>query len=150
MTSAFNHIGLCVRDLERSKRFYTELLGFELEREITPPDDVSSKLMGLTPPLGFTAAYLLRDGLVLELLHFAAPEQATEPRARTMNEPGLTHVSVSVDDIDAVVARVAEYGGATLPDTRIANGVFIRDPDGQLLELLPMSYREHLASKGYR
>ena len=150
MTTAFNHVGLCVRDLERSKRFYAELLDFELEREITPPDELSSKLIGLQPPLGFTAAYLVRDGLVLELLHFAAPEHAREPRPRLMNEPGLTHISVSVDDIDAVLARVADYGGEVQPHMRIPNGAFIKDPDGQLLELLPSGYRSQLAAKGYR
>jgi catechol 2,3-dioxygenase-like lactoylglutathione lyase family enzyme len=65
---AFNHVGQCVTDLERSKRFYCELLGFTLEREINPPDEMSAQLMGLTPPLTMTASYLVRDGLVLELL----------------------------------------------------------------------------------
>ncbi|MFY9788316.1 MAG: VOC family protein, partial [Pseudolabrys sp.] len=77
-------------NLERSKRFYVELLGFAVEREINPPDDASAKLMSLDPPLGMTAAYLVRDGLVLELLHFGAPDQTQPFRPRTMNEPGLT------------------------------------------------------------
>jgi lactoylglutathione lyase len=139
---AFNHLGHCVRDLARSRRFYEELLGFEVERELHPPDDPSSTLLRLPKPLGMTALYLRRDGLVLELLHF---ESGTTPaRERVMNEPGLTHVSVSVDDVDAVCARVAEYGGEVVADTNIGVAIFIRDPDGQLLELLPMSYRDHL------
>jgi len=139
---AFNHLGHCVTDLARSRRFYEELLGFEVERELHPPDDPSSTLLRLPKPLGMTTLYLRRDGLVLELLHF---EGGTKPpRERVMNEPGLTHVSVSVDDVDAVCVRVAEYGGEVLADTNIGFGVFIRDPDGQLIELLPMSYREQL------
>ena len=144
--SAFNHVGQCVTDLDRSKRFYCDLFGFTLEREINPPDEMSAKLLGLSTPLGMTASYLVRDGLVLELLHFAAPgrTQAYEPRA--LNEPGLTHISLSVDDIDAVAARVPEYGGQVIADTNIGVAVFIKDPDGQLLELLPMSYRDRLKS----
>jgi lactoylglutathione lyase len=139
---AFNHLGQCVTDLARSRRFYEELLGFEVEREIQPPDDLSSRLLRLPRPLGMTALYLRRDGLVLELLHFAG---GSEPaRERVMNEPGLTHISVSVDDIEAVCARVPEYGGEVLAETNIGVGIFLRDPDGQLLELLPMSYREQL------
>jgi catechol 2,3-dioxygenase-like lactoylglutathione lyase family enzyme len=139
---AFNHLGHCVTDLARSRRFYEELLGFEFEREVNPPDDPSSTLLRLPKPLGMTALYLHRDGLVLELLHFTGE---TEPaRERVMNEPGLTHISVSVTDVDRVCARVADYGGEVLADTNIGFGVFIRDPDGQLIELLPMSYREHL------
>src|SRR5690349_24448386 len=110
---AFNHLGQCVTDLERSKRFYTELLAFEVEREIHPPDELSAQLLRLTPPLGMTACYLRRDGLVLELLHFAtAGSEAYRPRV--MNEPGLTHVSVSVDDYEGFLARVGEYGGEVL------------------------------------
>ena len=145
---AFNHLGHCVSDLARSRRFYEELLGFEVERELHPPDDPSSTLLRLPKPLGMTALYLRRDGLVLELLHF---ESGTKPaRERAMNEPGLTHVSVSVDDVDAVCARVAEYGGEVVADTNIGVAIFIRDPDGQLLELLPMSYREHLDADAQR
>jgi catechol 2,3-dioxygenase-like lactoylglutathione lyase family enzyme len=144
---AFNHLGLCVSDLARSRRFYEELLGFEVERELHPPDDPSSTLLRLPKPLGMTALYLRRDCLVLELLHFAS---GTAPaRERVMNEPGLTHVSVSVDDVDAVCARVTEYGGEVVADTNIGVAIFIRDPDGQLLELLPMSYRDHLDAEDH-
>ena len=43
---AFNHVGQCVTDLERSKRFYCELLGFALDREINPPDELSAQAHG--------------------------------------------------------------------------------------------------------
>jgi len=148
-SSTFNHVGQCVTDLERSKRFYCELLGFDLEREINPPDEGSAQLMGLTPPVNLTAAYLVRDGLVLELLSYGAPQQTQPFRARTMNEPGLTHLSLSVDDIPAVCARIPEYGGQVLEETNIRAAVFVRDPDGQLLELLPTAYRESLRAQGY-
>jgi len=142
----FNHLGQCVTDLARSKRFYCELLGFAFDREIKPPDEVSAALMGLTPPLGMTACYLVRDGLVLELLHFAADGQTRPYRVRTMNEPGLTHLSLSVDDLDATLARVPEFGGEVVAGSNIGAAAFIRDPDGQLVELLPMAYRRQFDS----
>ena len=140
----FNHVGQCVTDLERSKRFYCELLGFAFDREINPPDELSAELMGLEPPLATTACYLVRDGLVLELLHYAAAGQTRPTRARTMNEPGLTHISLSVDDLDGTLARVPDFGGEVIADSNIGAGVFVRDPDGQLVELLPMAYRRSL------
>ena len=149
MTAAFNHVGQCVTDLERSKRFYCELFGFTVEREIRPPDESSARLLSLSAPLDLSAAYLVRDGLVLELLHFGAAGRTARFRRRTMNEPGLTHISLSVDDIDATCTRVKELGGEVLDASNIGNAVFIRDPDGQLVELLPMAYRQHLEAQGY-
>jgi len=148
MSSVFNHVGHCVTDLARSRRFYEELLGFTFQREINPPDDPSNKLLRLTNPMGMTACYLERDGFILELLHYAGEgAKALPPRARVMNEPGLTHVSVSCD-IDDICARIGDFGGEVLDDTNIGFGVFVRDPDGQLIELLPMAYRESLEAEG--
>jgi lactoylglutathione lyase len=147
--TVFNHLGQCVTDLERSKRFYVEVLGFEPWRELTFPDEGCEKLLRLTPPIDMTASYLRRDGLVLELLHYAGSGAAPLPaRQRVMNEPGLTHVSVSVDDIDGTCARVAEYGGEVLEDTNVGAGIFVRDPDGQLVELLTMDYVERIRAEG--
>jgi len=141
---AFNHVGQCVTDLEEAKRFYCELLGFDLQREVKPPDESSAQLLSLAPPLDLTACYLGRDGLVPELLHFGAPGQTQRWVERTMNEPGLTHISLSVEDLDGVLARVPDYGGDVVKNSNIGFGAFIRDPDGQLVELLPMEYRRRL------
>jgi catechol 2,3-dioxygenase-like lactoylglutathione lyase family enzyme len=143
VASVFNHVGQCVQDLDRARRFYVELFGFEEVRRLQPPDDPSARLLRLEPPLGMTAVYLQRDGFVLELLHFA-DRPAPAFRARTMDEPGLTHLSLSCD-LETVVPRVAEFGGEVLADTDIGGGIFVRDPEGQLVELLPLAYAERIA-----
>jgi catechol 2,3-dioxygenase-like lactoylglutathione lyase family enzyme len=142
--TVFNHVGHCVTDLDRSRRFYVDVLEFTVTREINPPDEASAKLLGLSPPIGMTACYLERDGLVLELLHFSEENAQPKARRRAIDEVGLTHISVSVDDIPATCARVLEYGGEVLEDTDIGAAIFVRDPDGQLVELLPMAYRDSL------
>jgi lactoylglutathione lyase len=148
MSARFNHVGHCVTDLGRARRFYVELLGFTFLREIHPSDESSAQLVRLSPPLGMTACYLERDGFVLELLHFAGEGAAALPRReRVMNEPGLTHISVSCDVAD-VCARIADFGGEVLADTDIGLAVFVRDPDGQLIELLPMAYWESVHPEG--
>ena len=130
-----NHIGLCVTDLERSRRFYEDLLGFAFQRDLKPPDEATSRLLRLSPPVGLTAVYLTNDSWVLELLHYDRPANAPA-RERTFDEPGLTHLSFTVDDIPGVCARVVDYGGEVLDDTSLGVAVMIRDPDGQLIELL--------------
>ncbi len=148
MAVAFNHVGQCVTDLDRARRFYVELFEFEEIRELQPPDDPSAQLLRLDPPLGMTALYLQRDGFVLELLHFSGwPTRPYQPRV--MNDPGLTHISLSCD-LERVVPKITELGGEVLADTDIGSGVFVRDPDGQLLELLPLSYAERLTHRPAR
>ena len=144
---AFNHVGQCVADLERAKRFYIDLFGFTLERELSPSDKLSAPLLGLEPPLGMTASYLTRDGLVLQLIHFGAPEHRVAFRPRAVDEPGLTHISFSVEDFDGVLARIPDYGGEVIAATNVGRGVFVRDPDGQLVELLPIAYRDRLDAR---
>jgi catechol 2,3-dioxygenase-like lactoylglutathione lyase family enzyme len=136
----YNHTGQVVTDLERAKRFYQEVLGFRFWYEHRVPDDSSAKLLGLSPPLGSTISYLVLEGFVLELIHFGADGATASYRPRTMNEPGLTHLSISVDDIRATAARAVEYGGEIVEDSDVGIALFIRDPDGQLLELLSSAY----------
>ncbi|HEY1988045.1 MAG TPA: VOC family protein [Acidimicrobiales bacterium] len=145
--ATYNHTGQVVTDLERAKTFYQEVLGFKFWYEIQPPDGPTAKLCGLSPPLGVTASYLTLDGFVLELMHYSAPGASAPFRTRTMNEPGLTHLSVSVDDVRATAERAVEFGGEIIEESDVGAALFIRDPDGQLLELLPVAYRESLSSK---
>jgi lactoylglutathione lyase len=143
----YNHTGQVVTDLARSKRFYQEVLGFSQWYEITPPDEATAKLCCLEPPLGLTASYLILDGFVLELMHYSAPGATAPYVPREMNEPGLTHLSISVDDVRETATRALEYGGEIVEASDVGAALFIRDPDGQLLELLPVGFRDSLPPK---
>jgi len=136
-----NHVGLCVTDLDRSRRFYEDVLGFVFDRELRPPDDATAPLLSLDPPLNVTAVYLTLGPFVLELLHFDRPG-GPEARTRQFDEPGLTHLSFSVEELDAAIALVPERGGQVV--SNVMGAFVIRDPDGQLLELLPMAYHRRL------
>lgn len=130
-----NHLGHAVADLERARRFWTEAFGFREVLTLAPPDDSTAPLLGLRPPLGLEAVYLECDGLVLELLHYH--DRELEQRRRTMAEQGFTHLSLGVDDLDVTLAAVRELGGEVLDDTRLGDiAIMVRDPDGQLVELL--------------
>lgn len=145
--SMLNHTGHVVTDLAGAKRFYQEVFGFKLWYEIQPDDDATAKLCCLKPPLGVTASYLTLGEFVLELLHYSAPGATAPTRARTMNEPGLTHLSMSVDDVRVTAERVSEFGGQIVEESDVGAALFVRDPDGQLIELLSVAYRKSLPPK---
>lgn len=133
--TVINHVGLVVADRERSRRFYEGLLGFEFWWEIDAPDDRTAPLLQLPEPVGLHATYLVLDGFVLELIDYSRrPVHAGAQRV--MDQIGLTHISLSVPDLPGVLARVAEFGGAVVEATVSDGAAMIRDPDGQLLELL--------------
>ena len=71
----YNHTGIVVTDLDRSKRFYQDVLGFQFWYEITPDDEMTAKLSSLQPPLGMTASYYVLEGFVLEFLHYSGARQ---------------------------------------------------------------------------
>ena len=135
MSAVVTHVGLCVEDLERARRFYTEALGFTFASDLKPADDATGKLLGIDPPVGLTAVYLTLGTFTLELLHY---DRTGNPdfRPRVMNEPGLTHLSITADDLPGTVERVREHGGEVIESSNLGVAVLVRDPDGQIVELL--------------
>ncbi len=136
----FSHVGICVSDLERSLRFYRDLLGFTPEHDLEVAGEPTDTLLRLRD-VRLRAAYLTRDGVRIELLHFASPP-APSRRARVMNEPGLTHLSLRVADLQTVVRGLRDAGERVLDETVLAfpasqaAACFVVDPDGQLIELV--------------
>jgi catechol 2,3-dioxygenase-like lactoylglutathione lyase family enzyme len=132
-----SHVGLCTIDLERSVRFYTEALGFALEyyADVGEPFDLLTEL----PAIRGRAGFFLQDGLRLELLGYERPGVVGTTDRRPMNKVGLTHLSLLVDDLDAVIERIERFGGHVLPQTKLVlptgDMIFCTDPDGVRIEL---------------
>ena len=145
----FNHLGHTVADIGRARRFYEGLLGFTFWWDFQVPDELSSPVLMVPPPVGLTATYLWHPDLTLNLMHFSGEGAALAYRARRLNEPGYTHIALSVEDHAGILARVPEYGGTVHheslgPPSDWGQAVFIRDPDGQFIELVTMEWREKL------
>jgi catechol 2,3-dioxygenase-like lactoylglutathione lyase family enzyme len=135
-----SHLGICVSDLERSLRFYRDLLGFAVEHELEIAGQPADTLLRLHDT-HLKAVYLVRDGVRVELLCFLSPP-APARRQRVMNEPGLTHLSFRVADLQGVVRALRDAGERVLEETILdfpefeSGACFVIDPDGQLIELV--------------
>ncbi len=129
-----SHIGLRVRDLDASLKFYAAL-GFTEVKRLTVPDQMAQGLLGLAPPIGFEAVYLRNDGVILQLLTFAG-YPAPDELERGMVGAGLTHLSIAVPDLSAAQAAVTDAGGSVVADPGGGFAAMVRDPDGQLIELV--------------
>ena len=62
------------------------------------------------------ATYLVRDGFVLELLDYSKRDVHAGPE-RVMDQVGLTHLSLSVSDLAAVLTMVDGFGGSVVEET---------------------------------
>ena len=135
------HVGICVSDCERSLHFYRDLLGFAYRSELRvsgPPADTLLQI----PNTELRAIYLERDGMRIELLHYASPGHHGDGAPRPMNALGLTHLSFRVDDLATTRRRLETAGVRFLDATHIdipaagAAAIMLTDPDGTLIELV--------------
>lgn len=145
----FNHLGQTITDIARSRRFYEGLLGFKHWWTFEAPDELASKVLMVPSPCKLTATYLWRPDLVMNLMHFGVPAAREAYRARRLNEPGLTHLALSCEDVPTLLAQAEEYGGRVHYESRGAESawgqaIYIRDPDDQLIEIVTMAWREKL------
>ena len=144
-----NHLGQTISDIARSRRFYEGLLGFKFWWDFEAPDELASKVLMVPSPCKLTATYLWRPDLVMNLMHFGVPAAREAYRARRLNEPGLSHLALSVEDVPALLAQVESFGGKVHYESRGAESawgqaIYIRDPDNQLIEIVTTAWREKL------
>jgi catechol 2,3-dioxygenase-like lactoylglutathione lyase family enzyme len=136
-----SHVGLCVRDLERSLRFFCDGLGFEkvegfeLDNDSAPGLDRSLEVPG---SVRVVSQFVQNDTMKIELLHFVEPGVHGTPSA-VRNQVGLTHLSFYVDDLEAATRRLVDHGATVIEETRASPGIdllFLADPDGVRIELM--------------
>jgi catechol 2,3-dioxygenase-like lactoylglutathione lyase family enzyme len=121
-----NHVVLHVTDVERSRKFYMEVLGFE-DRNVST---------GARSKMSF-----LRCGAQgLDL--FEVPGDDVHG-GKEMNHMAL---SVAADDLDEIVAELTR-GAIEISERTPRNTVFISDPDGHRIEMLPLSAHERSAER---
>jgi lactoylglutathione lyase len=123
--SGLAHIGIRVHDLDRSVRFY-ELLGFR-------------KTAG---PVGPEPVAILHHESGLELNLILNAPSAGEPNILMDIEakhPGITHFALLCPDLAAATELLATAGialsGGPIRFGPRAQGIFIRDPDRNVIEL---------------
>lgn len=119
LVSGVNHISFAVRDLERSCAFYEGVLGLA---SIDRPD---FGIPGSWYQAGSTQVHLIQvpDGV----------DTGSPPPSLT---PLANHQAFAIDDYGRVLAELREHGVEVM-ETSPENGqLFVRDPDGYILEFI--------------
>lgn len=140
----YMHTSIVARDVKRLADFYEQTLGCV---RVRPSQELSGDDMGRAVGLPFVRqrGEWLRlpgvEGCILEIFEYAESEDRPTPSA---NRVGLNHTAFEVADVDATVEAIVEGGGEGLgeiidlefPDGGRLTYVFVRDPEGNLIELM--------------
>jgi lactoylglutathione lyase len=109
---------IAVADMEESIKFYTEVMGLEIDNQINPYP-------------GATITFLTGEGeAMIELI-----ENVEEPQ-----KPGLLAVGMEVKDVNTTVKKLKSKGAKiTRGPTQVADGTiiaFLQDPNGVQIGLI--------------
>lgn len=145
---ALHHVGITVKDIDASIRFYHDVLGLELSNEPSPwfeGPELGSALG--VPDAALRQVSLLLGDTTLELLQYRNPTRGID-RPPPSNNLGASHVAFLVDDISAKKAELEArgiefYSDVNVVDEGVLAGwrwVYFEDPDGYPLELVEVAY----------
>ena len=131
-------LALVVEDLDRSVRFYRDVLGMEEIKRVVVSDEKAAR--GAFSAKGFRFRTFRTGPLALKLVEVEGAPAPT--RGLVDSHRGMRYIAFTVEDIDAVHSQLSEAGVAFSseilppePDQGVGRLVFFQDPDGNLLEL---------------
>ena len=114
-----HHISFSIADLARSQQFYGGVLGLaELPR----------------PQMGIGGAWYGAGDTEVHLIVKPAGVDAGQPPSKLT--PVADHAAFQIDDYDAAVAHLRGAGLEVLETTRAIGQLWVRDPDGHVIELI--------------
>jgi catechol 2,3-dioxygenase-like lactoylglutathione lyase family enzyme len=141
VVKSIRHPGIVVSDLERSMRFYCDLLGFKVVRKMEESGPHMDRMLGLNDVRVTTVKMIVDEGgAMLELLAFLSPLPC-EGMARNIHTIGLSHIAFVVENVDELYRRLSDAGVAFLSSPQLSPDgfskvAFCRDPDGIFVELI--------------
>ena len=140
MILAIRHIGLVVSDIDKAVEFWCGPMNFIISRHMEEEGPHIDAMMGLKDVQVTTIKLEAPDGNILELLHFKS-HPGKKSWSGNPYSTGLTHIALSVNDLDKTYKDLNEYGvefpalPQYSPDGNV-KVIYARGPEGILLELV--------------
>lgn len=138
---SISHVGLTVTSFEEAIRWYHKHFGLMLISELTIDKEQIESLESLyglkdtSVRIGFLRA---PRGTIIEIFQFQKQLSGSQV---PWNKPGYTHITFDVRHVKKVYKRLQKAGISFLCEPQENGGaewVFLRDPDGNLIELIDM------------
>ena len=133
-------MGIVVNDLDETKDFWINTLGFKLHIEAKEESPYIDELLAIENP-GLTTVKLIDSkGFIIELLKFEN-YQVGNSWFGDLKTTGLTHIALTVDNLDELVDRLKKENYQTLSEIKTSPNkkvkvLFVRGPEAIMLELV--------------
>ena len=137
---ALRHAGIAVSDMEKSARFYRDLLGLKVVKDFREEGEYIDKISALKGVKLWMIKLVADDGGMVELLKYESHPGLPRNNPRLIDIGG-THVAFSVEDVEKEYKKLkaagVEFNSQPLvsPDG-YAKVAFCKDPDGYYIELV--------------
>ena len=129
-----------VNDLEKTRNFWINTLGFRLHIEAIEQSPYIDELVAIKNP-GLTTVKLIDSkGFIIELLKFEN-YQVENSWSGDLKTTGLTHIALTVDNVDHLLESLGKQNYQTLSEIKISPNkkvkvVFVKGPESLMLELV--------------
>ena len=135
----FDHVGITVAELDTVMAFFVEL-GFQVEGRMFMEGEFVDTVIGIANSRSEIVTLLLPDGgTKLELSSFIRPDHEPGSPDAMSNELGLRNITFEVDDLHAIVDRLAADGyglvGGIGQYEDIWRMAYVRGPEGIIVSL---------------
>ena len=129
-----------VNDLEKTRDFWINTLGFKLHIEAKEESPYIDELLAIKDPMLTTVKLIDSKGFIIELLKFEN-YQVENSWSGDLKTSGLTHIALTVDNLDELVEILRKLDYQTLSEIKTSPNkkvkvVFVRGPEGIMLELV--------------
>ena len=133
-------MGIVVNDLDKTRDFWVNTLGFKLHIEAKEESPYIDELLAIKDP-GLTTVKLIDSkGFIIELLKFKN-YKVENSWSGDLKTTGLTHIALTVHNLDELVDILRKLDYQTISDIKTSTNkkvkvVFVRGPEGIMLELV--------------
>ena len=105
ISNTTRHIGIVVNDLEKTKDFWINTIGFKLHIEAMEESPFIDELLAINDPALTTVKLIDSKGFIIELLKFENYEVGNS-WSGDLKTTGLTHIALTVDNLDELVVNL--------------------------------------------
>jgi catechol 2,3-dioxygenase-like lactoylglutathione lyase family enzyme len=129
-----------VNDLEKTIDFWINALGFKLHIEAVEQSPYIDELLAIKEPNLTTIKLIDSKGFIIELLKFDS-YQVDQSWSGDLKTTGLTHIALTVDNLDELVGNLKNQNYQTLSEIKTSPNnkvkvVFVKGPEAIMLELV--------------